>query len=80
MSVEHTDNQNAFGFDVNGELRQAACIRLGVLRDELDRRLEVLNSRIRPDYSTSHFDRRFFTCSWLCTLPAAAASSPRSIF
>lgn len=64
----------------NGQLRQAARVRLGVLRDELDGRLEVLNGRIRPNYSASHFDRRFLTCSWLWTLPAAAARRPRSIF
>ena len=48
---------------VNCKLRQASCVCVGVLSNELDGGLEVLDRWIRPDYRASHFARRFFTCS-----------------
>ena len=48
---------------VNRELRKASCVRVGVLGNELDGGLKVLDRGIRPDYRASHFARRFFTCS-----------------
>ena len=65
---------------IDGELREASCIRVGVLRDERNGCFEVLDRGIGPDYWASHLERRFFTCSWLVTRPAAAACMLRSTF
>jgi len=65
---------------IDGELREASCIRVGVLRDERNGCFEIVDRGIGPDYWASHLERRFFTCSWLVTRPAAAACMLRSTF
>ena len=65
---------------IDGELREASRIRVGVLRDERNGCLEVVDRGIGPDYWASHLERRFFTCSWLVTRPAAAACMLCSTF
>ena len=65
---------------INGELGQIGRVRRGVLADKLDGPFQVLNSGVRPNYFASHLARRFFTASWLWTLPAAAACMLRSTF
>ena len=47
---------------IDGELSQAPCISVGVLRDEVNRCFEVVDCGIGPDYWASHLERRFFTC------------------
>ena len=65
---------------VNGKLSQIGGIRLGVLGNELNGRFQILDGGVSPDYLASHLERRFFTCSWLWTRPAAAASMLRWTF
>ena len=65
---------------IHHQLRKRPRVGIGVLRDELYGSFEVLNRGLRPGYRASHFERRFLTCSWLWTRPAAAASMLRSTF
>ena len=62
---------------VDHELRKGTGIGVGVLGDELYGSLEVVSGGLGPGYLSSHFERRFLTCSWERTRPAAAASTPR---
>ena len=65
---------------VNGELSEIGCIGFRVLGDELDGGYQIVDGGVGPDYLASHLERRFFTCSWLWTRPAAAASMLRWTF
>ena len=53
---------------IDGELREAPCIRVGVPCDERYGCFEIVDRGIGPDYWPSHLERRFFTCSWLVRL------------
>lgn len=65
---------------INRELRQAPGIPLRVPGNEFDSGFEVFDGGARPDYRTSHFAKRFLTCSWVWTRPAATASMLRWTF
>lgn len=65
---------------IHSELRQVGGVGRRVLSDERNGRLQVVDGGVGPDYLASHFPRRFFTCPWLCTRPAAAARMLRSTF
>lgn len=65
---------------IDRELGQAPGVDLGVPGDESDGVFEVVDGGIGPGYLASHLERRFFTCPWLWTRPAATASMLRSIF
>ncbi len=54
---------------IDGQLRQTACVRLGVLGNEGHDCFEIVYRGVGPDYRASHLERRFFTCSWLVTRP-----------
>jgi len=65
---------------IQDQLRKRTSVGVGVLRDEFYGSLKVLNRGLGPGYWASHFERRFLTCSWLWTRPAAAASILRWTF